>query len=209
MRLEGDVAPQGHRARSGGSGSRCAPGVAAPRSALRGVGLQAPRRGDRAKDAGPRAPGSSGAGRGRGRAAGSSRPPRRLLPATLAPSRETESELGGGLAQNGGNSDNDRASPNRIFLKSDTFKTLGRAAPTGGQQQLTPVSRAQASSESSSARSPGKHRPADFKYSRVTVVIVRVTPTAPHGHTPFPHGSIGRWRRPGTSRERLGSYSPG
>lgn len=135
--------------------------------------------------------------------------PRRLLPATLAPSRETESELGGGLAQNGGNSDNDRASPNRIFLKSDTFKTLGRAAPTGGQQRLTPVSRAQASSESSSARSPGKHRPADFKYSRVTVVIVRVTPTAPHGHTPFPRGSVGRWRRPGTSRERLGSYSPG
>lgn len=143
------------------------------------------------------------------------RPRRRLVQAPPAaaprhaPSRETESELGGGLAQNGGNSDNDRASPNRIFLKSDTFKTLGRAAPTGGQQRLTPVSRAQASSESSSARSPGKHRPADFKYSRVTVVIVRVTPTAPHGHTPFPRGSVGPWRRPGTSRERLGSYSPG
>lgn len=208
MRLEGDVAPQGHRARSGGSGSRCAPGVAAPRSALRGVGLQAPRRGDRAKDAGPRAPGPGEQWSGEGQ-----RPRRRLvqaqrlLPATLAPSRETERELGGGLAQNGGNSDNDRASPNRIFLKSDTFKTLGRAAPTGGQQRLTPVSRAQASSESSSARSPGKHRPADFKYSRVTVVIVRVTPTAPHGHTPFPRGSVGH--RPGTSRERLGSYSPG
>lgn len=185
---------------------RC-PTVGPPRCRAPGPAERGQGEGRGAPGPGPRAPGSSGAGRGRGRAAGSSRPPRRLLPATLAPSRETESELGGGLAQNGGNSDNDRASPNRIFLKSDTFKTLGRAAPTGGQQRLTPVSRAQASSESSSARSPGKHRPADFKYSRVTVVIVRVTPTAPHGHTPFPRGSVGR--RPGTSRERLGSYSPG
>lgn len=185
--------------------------VSQPRSALRGVGLRAPRRGHRAKDAGPRAPGSSGAGRGRGRAAGSSRPPRRLLPATLAPSRETESELGGGLAQNGGNSDNGRASPNRISLKSDTFKTLGRAAPTGGQQRLAPVSRAQASSESSFARSPGKHRPADFKYSRVTVVTVRVTS---HPHCAArPHPLPPLLRRPSAvgpaHPERLGSYSPG
>lgn len=100
-----------------------------------------------------RAPGPAERGQGEGRGApgpgeqwsGEGQRPRRrlvqaqrLLPATLAPSRETESELGGSLAQNGGNSDNDRASPNRIFLKSDAFKTLRRAAPTRGNSGSPP-----------------------------------------------------------------------